>query len=356
MAWGNSAVTIKGIRYTVGQKINTLTGTAYADVEGTLAGYEFEELVELYGYEYYFGGKWDTGEDLVSPYGIRLSENGDVLFAASEDNFPAAKYKVTYNANGGSGAPDAQTKIYNKALVLSRTSPVRTGYIFMQWNNKSDGSGKGIYNPGDRYTSNASITLYAIWEPRTYTISYNGNGGTGIPNKQIKTHGTTLILSKTVPTKTGYTFKGWATSKTGKAEYQPGGSYTANTSVTLYAIWEAIILTVKFDASTNGGNTTVNSKKVTYGTQIGTLPIATKQYYKFKGWFTLPNGGKKILETQIINTNVTYYAQFKIDASIMEYEEGGWRERIVFIRKNNQWKKVFAFTFSNKKWNQGIGG
>ena len=356
MAWGTSAVTIKGIRYTVGQKINTLTGPVYADVEGNLAGYQFEELADLYGYEYYFGGTWDAGTDLVSPYGVRLSENGDVFFAASEDNFPPAKYTISYNANGGTGAPSAQTKIYNEALILSRTSPQRTGHIFMQWNTKQDGTGSGIYNPGDVYTANASATLYAIWEPRTYIVSYNANGGTGAPTRQIKTYGKTLVLTNAIPERTGYIFKGWATSETGSVAYQAGSNYTTNASITLYAVWEPIILTVTFDAITNGGVTQTESKRIAYGTRVGILPTATKQYYRFQGWFTQPNGGTKISENQVITTNVIYYAQFKIDASFMEYKSGSWKPRIVFLRKNSQWKKVFAFTFQNGSWHQGIGG
>ena len=73
---------------------------------------------------------------------------------------------------------------------------------------------------------------------RTYTVSYNANGGTGAPASQTKTYGVNLTLSSTVPTRYGYTFKGWATSSTGAVAYSPGGTYTANSAITLYAIWE----------------------------------------------------------------------------------------------------------------------
>ena len=74
--------------------------------------------------------------------------------------------------------------------------------------------------------------------PATYTISYNANGGTGAPGNQTKTQGTALTLSSTVPTRTGYTFIGWSTSSGGSVQYQPGGSYTTDAGVTLYAVWE----------------------------------------------------------------------------------------------------------------------
>lgn len=73
------------------------------------------------------------------------------------------KYTVTYNANGGTNAPGNQTKTYGVDLTLSSTKPTRTGYTFVKWNTKSDGTGTG-YNPSGKYTSNANLTLYAQWE------------------------------------------------------------------------------------------------------------------------------------------------------------------------------------------------
>lgn len=139
-------------------------------------------------------------------------------------------YKVTYNANGGSGAPGSQTKWYNENLTLSNTKPTRTGYTFTGWS--------GGYRPGQVYSGNANLNLTAQWKANTYTVSYNANGGSGAPSSQTKTYGVTLKLSSTKPTRTNYNFKGWSTSKSGSVSYSPGGNYTNNSSVTLYAIWE----------------------------------------------------------------------------------------------------------------------
>ena len=75
---------------------------------------------------------------------------------------------------------------------------------------------------------------------RTYTVSYNANGGSGAPASQTKTYGVNLTLSSTIPTRAGYAFKGWATSSTGAVAYQAGGTYSANSAVTLYAVWELL--------------------------------------------------------------------------------------------------------------------
>ena len=151
---------------------------------------------------------------------------------------PKPSYKVSYNANGGSGAPGAQTKWYGENLTLSSTKPTRTGYKFLRWS-ATINSGTVNFNPGATYTYNSAATLYAAWQANTYTVSFNANGGSGAPGAQTKTYGQTLYLSSTRPTRTNYNFKGWATSASATtAQYQPGGAFTTNAATTLYAVWE----------------------------------------------------------------------------------------------------------------------
>lgn len=84
-----------------------------------------------------------------------------------------------------------------------------------------------------------STTVTVTVNAKSYTVSYNANGGIGAPDSQTKYHNTTLTLSSTKPTQEGYTFLGWATSSTAiRAAYQPGGAYADNSSITLYAVWE----------------------------------------------------------------------------------------------------------------------
>ena len=78
-------------------------------------------------------------------------------------------YTVSYNANGGSGAPSAQTKTYNVSLTLSATVPTRSGYIFQGWATSSTGA--VAYQPSGSYTANAAVTLYAIWKAANATLS-----------------------------------------------------------------------------------------------------------------------------------------------------------------------------------------
>ena len=147
-------------------------------------------------------------------------------------------YTVSYNANGGSGAPGSQTKWKDQTLTLSSTKPTRNGYSFIGWSTSASAT-TATYSAGGSYTANSAATLYAVWKANTYTVKYDANGGTGAPGNQTKTYGVALALSNTKPTRTNYNFKGWSTSASATtATYSSGGKYTNNSAVTLYAVWE----------------------------------------------------------------------------------------------------------------------
>lgn len=146
-------------------------------------------------------------------------------------------YTVSYNANGGSGAPSSQTKWHGETLTLSNSTPTRTGYTFAGWNTKQDGTGTN-YASGANFTTNATTTLYAKWTLNSWSVTYNANGGSGSVSSQTKYYGQALTLASSGFTKTYYTLDGWATSATGGIAYALGASYTGNSALSLYAHWK----------------------------------------------------------------------------------------------------------------------
>ena len=184
--------------------------------------------------------------DYAVSYSARLRSDSSYISGARSSGSGShtvgslARHTVSYNANGGSGAPGAQTKWYGSVLTLSGTRPTRTGYTFQGW---ATSAGGGVaYQPGQGYANDANITLYAVWKANTWAVKYNSNGGSGAPADQTKTYGQTLKLSTTKPVRTDYNFMGWATSKAnadkGTVTYAAGANYTANAAITLYAVWE----------------------------------------------------------------------------------------------------------------------
>lgn len=74
---------------------------------------------------------------------------------------PRPSYAVTYDANGGSGAPSAQTKWHGTPLALSSLRPVRAGHAFLGW--ATSAGGAAAYQPGASYAADAALALYAAW-------------------------------------------------------------------------------------------------------------------------------------------------------------------------------------------------
>lgn len=142
---------------------------------------------------------------------------------------------------------------------------------------------------GQSWTGNWSGTwTFSVPVLESYTVSYNANGGSGVPPSQTKWYGQTLKLSSATPTRTGYTFKGWATSSTGGVVYASGSNYTANAAVTFYAVWQINTWTVAYN--TNGGIGAPSAQTKTYGQTLKlSTTKPTRTNYNFKGWGTSSN-------------------------------------------------------------------
>lgn len=169
----------------------------------------------------------------------------------------------------------------------------------------------GIERVGGTMTATTSYTIPA--KP-SYTIKYNANGGSGAPGNQTKWYGTTLKLSSTKPTRTGYTFQGWSTKNDSSVEYASGANYTANAAVTLYAVWKANTYTVSYNA--NGGSGAPGKQTKTYGATLtlsSTKPTRTN--YTFKGWGTSANSTTVAYaagSSYTVNASITLYAIWKL--------------------------------------------
>lgn len=118
---------------------------------------------------------------LVKSEPVILGDNADVnsndyKACVNKETEENNLYTISYNANGGSNAPGDQSKIENKSISLSSSKPTRTGYTFVNWNTKKDGSGT-TYKAGASYNSNADLTLYAQWRINKVYIKLDANGG-----------------------------------------------------------------------------------------------------------------------------------------------------------------------------------
>ena len=117
---------------------------------------------------------WNTNKNATtSTWNINTSKS----ISSSATYYPILKantYTITYNANGGSGAPTSQSYTYDPnndtVFYLSSTIPSRSGYTFLGWSRSSSAT-SATYSAGQRWGTNAAnnYTLYAVWK-KTVTV------------------------------------------------------------------------------------------------------------------------------------------------------------------------------------------
>ena len=176
----------------------------------------------------------------ATQYTVKINVAWETYYSGAQTNYgmtaSSGGGSVTLNpfgtyASSGSGS---FTGTYSSS---SKGSTIETITVtFRNFNNDN----------GDSATTTVSFNVVVpAWT--SYTVSYKANGGSGAPSSQTKWKDQTLTLSSTKPTRTGYTFSKWNTKNDGSGtSYSPGGSYTANSDATLYAIWTEHALTVNY--------------------------------------------------------------------------------------------------------------
>lgn len=255
---------------------------------------------------------------IIDPEGNVLTEKR-IMIKVSPD-----VYKVTYYANGGSGAPMEQEKKYGVNLTLSSTVPLRNGYVFTGWNTKEDGSGKK-YSPGDIYSENEKLNLYAQWKTNAYTLTYDGNGYSSYSSK-VENVVTTTIKTN-MPNRFGYTFLGWSTNSSAtSATYTPGSTISLSSNTTLYAVWKSA-------QSVSAGNS--NTVNIAFAEQ--------DWYYKF----TPSSSGEYTFEsTGSIDSKVTIYKAdgTEIGSDDDSGESSNFKKTLSLTSGTTYYIKAFAYS------------
>ena len=220
---------------------------------------------------------------------------------------------ITYHANNGSGSTATQSKTYGSSVNLYSCGWTKTGYTFDHWDTAADGSGTD-YSAGQSYSTNADLTLYAIWVQNVFTVSYNANGGTGTTESQSKEYGEDLTLRENGFAKDGSHFIEWNTAPDGSGtSYEEGGTYTQNADVTLYAIWETNTYAVTYDGNGAESGTTEPQTKTHAEPLVLRQNGFARQGYAFSGWNTAQDGtGTDYAAggTYLTDADVTLYAQW----------------------------------------------
>ena len=223
----------------------------------------------------------------------KLQLSGPLSLVASYTVIPV---RIEIDANGGVGGSSSQT--VHEGTTVTLEAPTKEGYLFTGWEDEN----KKIYPAGEdgkvNITVNENMKLTAVWEARTFTVTYVLLNG--------KTRTKTVDYGKTVTLgeepRTGYTFVGW---KDGENVYRAGETITVTEDKTLTAVWEARTFTVTY-VLLNGETRT---ETVDYGKTV-TLGEEPRTGYTFVGW----KDGENVYhagETITVTGDMTLTAEWK---------------------------------------------
>lgn len=183
-----------------------------------------------------------------------------------------------------------------------------------KWTDVSYGAGRffAISDPNKVCCSHINGLYISI-------ITLDPNGGTcDVPRKETRPNGE--IGSLPTPTRSGHTFSGWYTSKTGGTKVTESTVFLYNT--TIYAQWKESFYVITFDP--NGGTCSTSSLNTGADKKLPYLPTATREHYTFNGWYT--SGGTKITTSTVFSGNTTVYAHWTIKTYTVTWnasENGG---------------------------------
>ena len=267
---------------------------------------------------YTFEG-WYMAEDFTGDAVTEITQGstGDITLYAKW--VKEGDYTITYVLEGGTNAPENPPSYNVETETITLKDPAKPGYTFDGWYKTEDFTGEAVTEIIQGTTGN--ITLYAKWEPVSYTITYELDGGTNAPENPAGYNVETGTITLKAPTKDKYDFKGWYKDGefTSKVTEIIQGS-TGN--ITLYAKWlENYTITYELNGGTNAPE-----NPASYNVETGTITLKapTKDKYDFKGWYKDGEFTSKVTEIiQGSTGNITLYAKWLENYTITYELNGG---------------------------------
>lgn len=230
-------------------------------------------------------------------------------------------YAVNYDANANgdttvNGIPDAQTKTHGVALPLTVANPTRDGHTFKGW--ATSPTGPVAYQPGGQYLNDAPVTLYAVWEKLTYTVTISSGAGYSTVPAGVATVNWHDPFTFTVNVDRQYAAKapevvdsveGTLTAKTGEVNHTGATSYTyeigenykieqnrtITITVTQNAVHQVSFKVSKVTPGANGTSSTVTEQapfliqSVEHGYYASMPAAPEREGFKFKGYYKEDN-------------------------------------------------------------------
>lgn len=273
----------------------------------TRTGYSFVGWVPVSS-----NGSWTGAKTYPAGFSFE-GMHGDVTLMAK---WESATYDLTLDLDETESISGATQYKYAYSSSLEINNPTKTGYTFTGWKVTAAPDAATTWVVGETFADDietgkvsipssrmGNVTLKPMWSKVTYTVSFNANGGNGVPSYNF-----TIEDTFTLPTavKLGYTFTGWSVVN-GTNEGNWVDSYTASQSVNgmygnvqLIANWTKAEYKVTLNVD---GGTLTGASVLGYNIEANTtLPVPTKTGFSFDGWKVTAMGAAS---SWVINTVYT---------------------------------------------------
>ena len=315
--------------------------------KGGVYGMQYGELPIPTKFGHNFDG-WFTeiegGTIIDSSKIIENSENHTLYARWSLKNIT-----VTFDAAGGECSVSLKTVTFSQAFG-TLPIPTRTGYNFVGWFTQiNDGV---LIEETTIMDREDTFVLYAHWEAKSFHVSFDSQGGeSSISSKSVvfdQAYGELPIPTKSVY---GYevTFDGWYTALEGGNKIDENSLVLIDENQTLYARYtqtpKQFVLT--FDAQ--GGECSISSKTITFGSKIGDLPTPVLEGYEFLGWFSGVTDGERIFASTVITVegSITIFARWK--QKLTGYLLKDWIGTLTTSNANYTRDKIATIVFTNTR-------
>ena len=232
-----------------------------------------------------------------SENGVGVDVSGELTGGLSlVASYKTILVRIEIDANGGVGGSGSQT--VQKGTTVTLEAPTKERHLFTGWKDEKGNSYPAGADGKVNITVNEDMKLTAVWEARTFTVTYVLLDGK--TRTETVAYGQKLTLGE--EPRTGYTFVGW---KDGEKMYHAGETITVTEDKTLTAVWDTRSFTVTY-VLLNGKTRT---ETAAYGQNV-TLGEEPRTGYTFVGW----KDGEKMYhagETITVTEDMTLTAEWE---------------------------------------------
>jgi uncharacterized repeat protein (TIGR02543 family) len=227
------------------------------------------------------------------------------------------QYTITFNSGEG-GSPVEPIRANEGTGAAKPADPVKGGHDFQGWFDAAEGGSLYTWP----HTLTGDVTMYARWQARVHTLTFDSNGGSEIP--PITENEGTAVTKPEDPTKDGYTFLGWFDAAEGGSLYT--WPHALSAGITMYAHWRAgeepepEQYTIAFESE---GGSAVAAITADAGTTVNQPANPEKGGFSFKGWYDAASGGTAYTWPHTLTANVTMRAQWTPQYTLTFDSNGG---------------------------------